>query len=176
MSQLEIQILHQDYVLTCPDGRESQLREAVERVDQQFRSMCEHGKVRSRERVGILLAVNLAYENLELRNQLESLQQQISQLQSPAEEVMVDAQQERLLALEQLVQADALRASALLRQLDLALEGAAPADAGADVTTSATPHAEDAAPELVSEDADHATPAQPDVANDNSVELAAPTA
>ena len=33
MSKLDVTILHQDYVLTCPDGQEAQLLEAVERVD-----------------------------------------------------------------------------------------------------------------------------------------------
>ena len=81
MSQIEIQILHQDYLLTCPDGQENQLLEAVERVDQQFQHMRNTSKLRSRERVGVLLAVNLAYENLELRKQLQALQQQLADVQ-----------------------------------------------------------------------------------------------
>ena len=82
MSQLETQILHQDYVLTCPDGQEAQLLEAVERVEQQFELMRDKSKLRSRERIGVLLAVNLAYENLELRKQLQDLQAQLAHVQS----------------------------------------------------------------------------------------------
>lgn len=82
MSQLETQILHQDYVLTCPDGQEAQLLEAVERVEQQFEQMRDKSKLRSRERIGVLLAVNLAYENLELRKQLQALQEQLAHAQS----------------------------------------------------------------------------------------------
>lgn len=82
MSQFETQILHQDYVLTCPDGQEPQLLEAVERVEQQFEQMRVKSKLRSRERIGVLLAVNLAYENLELRKQLQALQEQLAHAQS----------------------------------------------------------------------------------------------
>ena len=78
MSKLDVTILHQDYVLTCPDGQEAQLLEAVERVDQQFQKMRDSSKLRAREHVAVLLAVNLAFENLKLREQLLDLQQQLS--------------------------------------------------------------------------------------------------
>ena len=86
MSQIETQILYQDYVLTCPDGQEAQLLEAVERVEQQFEQMRDKSKLRSRERVGVLLAVNLAYENLELRKQLQALQTQLVHVQATDDE------------------------------------------------------------------------------------------
>lgn len=108
MSQIETQILHQEYLLTCPDGQEEQLLEAVERVDQQFQQMRDTSKLRSRERVCVLLAVNLAFENLELRNQLQSLQQKLATHQGThgAEHVdtgvdaSLDVDMERLLTLE----------------------------------------------------------------------------
>lgn len=122
MSQLEIQILHQDYVLTCPDGQEAQLLEAVERVDQQFQHMRESGKLRSRERVGVLLAVNLAYENLELRKQLQTLQQQVGQHSDAAFDAdLADDTAERLSALEAQAAYDQAQAQALLQRLDQAL-------------------------------------------------------
>ncbi|WP_284337186.1 cell division protein ZapA [Comamonas sp. NoAH] len=108
MSQIETQILHQEYLLTCPDGQEEQLLEAVERVDQQFQQMRDTSKLRSRERVCVLLAVNLAFENLELRNQLQSLQQKLATHQGThgAEHVdtgvdaSLDVDMERLQTLE----------------------------------------------------------------------------
>ncbi len=122
MSQLEIQILHQDYLLTCPDGHEAQLMEAVERVDQQFQQMRDNSKLRSRERVGVLLAVNLAYENLELRHQLQALQQQLAALQGtmPSNDLEIDAQ--RLNSLELQAAHDLEAADQLLQRLNHVLD------------------------------------------------------
>ncbi len=122
MSQLEIQILHQDYLLTCPDGHEAQLMEAVERVDQQFQQMRDNSKLRSRERVGVLLAVNLAYENLELRHQLQALQQQLATQQgtAPSNDLEIDAQ--RLNSLELQAAHDLKAADQLLQRLNQVLD------------------------------------------------------
>lgn len=121
MSQLDTQILHQHYVLSCPDGREAQLLEAVERVDQQFQQMLDTTKLRSRERVGVLLAVNLAFENLELRQQLQALQQQLAQLQGTTDTAQADAQAERLQNLEAQLHQEHAAARQLTRRLDEAL-------------------------------------------------------
>lgn len=133
MSQLEIQILHQDYLLTCPDGHEAQLMEAVERVDQQFQQMRDNSKLRSRERVGVLLAVNLAYENLELRHQLQALQQQLATLQgtAPSNDLEIDAQ--RLNSLELQAAHDLKAADQLLQRLNQVL------DSETTITTATNP-------------------------------------
>lgn len=124
MSQLEIQILHQDYLLTCPDGHEAQLMEAVERVDQQFQQMRDNSKLRSRERVGVLLAVNLAYENLELRNQLQALQQQLAALQNTSLRSEPEAEFDtlRLQHLESQAAHDLEAANRLQQRLDQVLD------------------------------------------------------
>lgn len=131
MSQIEIQILHQDYLLTCPDGQENQLLEAVERVDQQFQHMRNTSKLRSRERVGVLLAVNLAYENLELRKQLQALQQQLADVQELGDAGLPDIAEPDplLLALQAQAEHDAQLATQLLHRLDTALAPVAEPDA-----------------------------------------------
>lgn len=122
MSQLSIQILHQDYLLSCPDGKEAQLREAVERVDQQLEQMLDTTKLRSRERIGVLLAVNLAFENLELRGQLQTLQQQMAALHSSNEtDLRADDAEAQLLALSAQAEQDRCIADELLQRLDQAL-------------------------------------------------------
>jgi len=140
VTQLDIKILHQDYVLTCPDGQEAQLLEAVERVDQQFQQMCDTSKLRSRERIGVLLAVNLAYESLELRKQLQDLQKQLAALQGTAHSAHTDADAERLEALEAQALQDQAQASALISRLDQALAPATPSEpAKLPETSSADP-------------------------------------
>ena len=62
MKQIEVQILQQSYLLTCPDGRESRLLDAVERVDTAMVRIRDSGKVRARERIAVLAALNLAFE------------------------------------------------------------------------------------------------------------------
>lgn len=114
MSKLDVKILHQDYVLTCPDGQEAQLLEAVERVDQQFQKMRDSSKLRSREHVAVLLAVNLAFENLKLREQLLDLQEQVSSQLS-------NEDGERLQALEAQLAQEQEQAEQLLQRLDQAL-------------------------------------------------------
>ncbi len=62
MKQIEVQILQQSYLLACPDGQESRLLEAVERVDTAMTRIRDAGKVRARERIAVLAALNLAFE------------------------------------------------------------------------------------------------------------------
>ena len=137
MSQLEAQILHQDYLLTCPDGQEARLLEAVERVDQQFQRMRDTTRLRSRERIGVLLAVNLAYENLELRQQLQTLQEQLMALQSNLDSAQADADAERLQSLETQAAYDQAVANQLLQRIDQVLTPQAPCAAATPLDTSA---------------------------------------
>jgi cell division protein ZapA len=62
MSQLEVTILGQSYVLACPDGGERDLLEAVAMVDREMSAIRDAGKVKARERMAVLAALNLAYQ------------------------------------------------------------------------------------------------------------------
>ena len=62
MKQIDVQIMQQSYVLTCPDGQEERVMEAVRRVDDAMTRVRDSGKVRSRERVAVLAALNMAFE------------------------------------------------------------------------------------------------------------------
>lgn len=61
MKQLEVTILGQSYLLGCPEGGEAALHEAVASVDREMNAIREGGKVRARERIAVLAALNLAY-------------------------------------------------------------------------------------------------------------------
>ena len=63
MKQLEVQIMGQSYLLGCPEGGEARLLEAVERVDTAMCRIRDAGKVRARERIAVLAALNLAFDN-----------------------------------------------------------------------------------------------------------------
>jgi len=61
MKQIEVTILEQSYVLGCPEGGETQLRAAVKAVDQEMTAIRNLGKVKARDRIAVLAALNLAY-------------------------------------------------------------------------------------------------------------------
>lgn len=62
MKQLEVTILGQSYVLACPEGGEQLLAAAVASVDREMSGIRDAGKVRARERIAVLAALNLAYQ------------------------------------------------------------------------------------------------------------------
>jgi len=62
MKQLEVQIMGQSYLLTCPEGGDSRLLEAVKQVDAAMCKIRAAGKVKARERIAVLAALNLAFD------------------------------------------------------------------------------------------------------------------
>jgi cell division protein ZapA len=61
VKQVEVTILGQSYILGCPDGGESALLEAVVDVDREMSAIRDGGKVKARERIAVLAALNLAF-------------------------------------------------------------------------------------------------------------------
>jgi len=61
MKQMEVTILGQSYLLGCPEGGEVALLEAVSNVDKEMSAIRDGGKVKARERIAVLAALNLAY-------------------------------------------------------------------------------------------------------------------
>ncbi len=61
MKQVEVTILGQSYLLGCPDGGEKALLEAVAAVDREMSAIRDGGKVKARERIAVLAALNLAF-------------------------------------------------------------------------------------------------------------------
>ena len=62
IKQLEVQIMGQSYLLSCPEGGESRLLEAVEKVDTAMCKIRDAGKVKARDRIAVLAALNLAFD------------------------------------------------------------------------------------------------------------------
>ena len=62
MKQLEVQIMGQAYLLGCPDGGDARLLDAVEKVDTAMCKIRDGGKVRARDRIAVLAALNLAFD------------------------------------------------------------------------------------------------------------------
>lgn len=130
MKQLDVQIMHQSYLLTCPDGHEERLLEAVARVNETMIRLRDSGKVRSRERVAVLAALNMAFDIVTAERSCAATP---ADERPPADDATqaADAQAQAAAAerahemmLQQ--QADAQRIVHLLQRLDEALESGTP--------------------------------------------------
>ena len=62
MSQIEVQIMGQGYLLGCPEGGRERLMQAVDRVDGAMCRIRDAGKVKARDRIAVLAALNLAFD------------------------------------------------------------------------------------------------------------------
>ena len=69
MKQVEVSILGQVYMLGCPEGGETLLSAAVASVDKEMTTIRDAGKVKARERIAVLAALNVAYQLAERASQ-----------------------------------------------------------------------------------------------------------
>ena len=62
MSQVEVQIMGQSYILGCPEGAEERFHTAVRKVDEAMCKIRDAGKIKARDRIAVLAALNLAFD------------------------------------------------------------------------------------------------------------------
>jgi cell division protein ZapA len=62
VKQIEVQIMGQGYVLGCPEGGETRLGQAVAKVDEAMCKIRDAGKIKARDRIAVLAALNLAFD------------------------------------------------------------------------------------------------------------------
>jgi cell division protein ZapA len=62
VKQVEVTILGQGYLLACPEGGEARLESAVAAVDREMTAIRDAGRIKARERIAVLAALNLAYQ------------------------------------------------------------------------------------------------------------------
>ncbi|APW37696.1 cell division protein ZapA [Rhodoferax koreense] len=62
MNQLEVQIMGQSYRLGCPEDGAERLQAAVAKVDAAMCAIRDAGKVKARDRIAVLAALNLAFD------------------------------------------------------------------------------------------------------------------
>lgn len=64
---LDVNIMGQMYTLACPADEQAALKVAVREVDTEMCAIRDMGKVRARERIAVLAALNLAHSLIEAR-------------------------------------------------------------------------------------------------------------
>lgn len=84
MKQLEVHIMQQSYMLGCPEGQEARLLAAVKHVDGAMSGIRDAGKIRGRERIAVLAALNVAFDLLDMQVQNSELSQTADALQAQA--------------------------------------------------------------------------------------------
>ena len=62
MNKVEVRIMGQGYLLSCSEGGEERLQDAVARVDAAMCKIRDAGKIKARDRIAVLAALNLAFE------------------------------------------------------------------------------------------------------------------
>ena len=70
MNQIEVKIMGQAYLLGAPEGGEARLQQAVQRVDAAMCKIRDAGKIKARDRIAVLAALNLAFELAEQPKQV----------------------------------------------------------------------------------------------------------
>ena len=60
--QIDVQIMGQSYILGCPVGGEESLLTAVRKVDEAMCKIRDAGKIKARDRIAVLAALNLAFD------------------------------------------------------------------------------------------------------------------
>ena len=86
MKQLEVTILGQTYLLACPQGGQEALMAAVGQVDREMVTIRDAGKIKARERIAVLAALNLAYALAQKPKPIQTHEEaKADQFPSPAE-------------------------------------------------------------------------------------------
>ena len=65
MKQIEAHIMGQTYMLACPEGSEEHMEQSVQRVDDAMCRIRDAGKIRARDRIAVLAALNIAFDLVE---------------------------------------------------------------------------------------------------------------
>ena len=115
MKQIDVEIMGQSYRLSCPVGGETRLLQAVDRVDTAMCKIRDGGKVRARDRIAVLAALNLAFDIAD--NLATSPAQSINPSPAPATPPTTHN-----IALEKSEPSNQARLQALVQRLDNALQ------------------------------------------------------
>ena len=84
---VQVSILEQSYTLICPTGKEANLRQAADQLDQKLRGIKAGGRVIGLERMAVMAALNMSAELLETQTQLTATQAQLTTLETALEQL-----------------------------------------------------------------------------------------
>ena len=80
LEAVQVTILEQNSTLTCPAGKEANLRRAAETLDKTLQNIKASGRVMGLERMAVMAALNMSAELIDTQMQLETLETALAQL------------------------------------------------------------------------------------------------
>ena len=99
MIQLDVSIMGNPYRLSCKEGEEKTLKEAVSYLDGKMCALRDSGKVKGNDRIAVMAALNMANELLRLRKQESEMQGSVGRVKQMRERVENALQRTRQLDL-----------------------------------------------------------------------------
>ena len=124
MKQLEVHIMQQSYMLGCPEGQEARLMAAVKHIDDAMSAIRDAGKIRGRERIAVLAALNIAFDLLDVKQQNTALSQEAEAARTQAVEAA--AQTPHPAAAQASLDWDDPRLQSIMQRLETAVAPASP--------------------------------------------------
>ncbi len=89
---VNVKILDKEYKVACPKGEQDALIASAGEVDKRMRAIRKSGKVLNTDRIGVLVALNLAHELLTAQTQVNNIDStvldRIDQLQNRISQTM----------------------------------------------------------------------------------------
>lgn len=68
MIRLDVMIMGQQYALTCNEGEEKTLREAVVYLDKKMCAIRDTGKIKGNDRIAVMASISIAAELLQTKS------------------------------------------------------------------------------------------------------------
>ena len=137
MKQLEVHIMQQSYMLGCPEGQEARLMSAVKHVDEAMSGIRDSGKIRGRERIAVLAALNIAFDLLDVQTLNTTLSQEADEVRAQAAAQIAAQAHSPASGAQSSLDWEEPRVQSVLQRLDAAL--AAP-DASTSVAAAPATH------------------------------------
>ena len=80
VTTIDVQILDTGYRVSCPEGDVAALRESARDLDERMRGVRAGGKVRGLDRIAVMAALNMAHDNLRLRDRIDAAGRDVAKL------------------------------------------------------------------------------------------------
>ena len=77
---IAVEILDHEYQVRCDEIEVNDLIASARDLDERMRDVHDGGKVFGLDRIAVIAALNIAHDNLRLRNQLEALNGDVAKL------------------------------------------------------------------------------------------------
>lgn len=87
---LEVKILDKDYLVSCPDDKQPDLRNAAHHLDTKMREIKASGKIHGTERIAVMAALNITYELMQSSEVNTSASQLLADLEARVDQVLAD--------------------------------------------------------------------------------------